>query len=290
MTPLAAAPDDLVPDLRRLVPEVEVVGLDERRDEVTFLVPASAVTRDLSAWPALQVVQTLSAGTDWLEGAVPDGVVLCNARGARDAIVAEWTVAALLGLTSGLLAAARSTSWSPAVLEELGEQEVLVLGAGSIARAVAERLRPLGTRVRLTGREARDGVERTDDVLADLGGVDHLVVLLPGGGATEGLVDAAVLGRLRDGASVVNVGRGSVVHTDALTAELATGRLRAVLDVVDPEPLPDAHPLWRAAGLLALSSHSAGDSPQADARALQLAADQLRRHARGEELVNVVEA
>jgi phosphoglycerate dehydrogenase-like enzyme len=100
------------------------------------------------------------------------------------------------------------------------------------------------------------------------------------------MVDAAFLARMRDGALLVNAGRGAVVDTGALVDELRRGRLRAVLDVVDPEPLPDGHPLWDLA--LTITPHHAGDSAAAEERAIALAADQLGRYARGEPLANVV--
>src|SRR5918998_3487510 len=104
--------------------------------------------------------------------------------------------------------------------------------------------------------------------------------------ATAGLLDAALLACMRDGALLVNAGRGGVVDTGALLAELQSGRLRAVLDVVDPEPLPDDHPLWEVA--LAITPHNAGDTAAADERAVRFGAEQLARFARGEPLRNVV--
>jgi phosphoglycerate dehydrogenase-like enzyme len=111
-------------------------------------------------------------------------------------------------------------------------------------------------------------------------------VLLPLTDATRGLVSADVLARMRDGALLVSAGRGAVVDTDALVAELARGRLRAVLDVTDPEPLPDDHLLWDLA--LAITPHNAGDTKAADERAIRFGAEQLTRFARGEPLHNVV--
>jgi phosphoglycerate dehydrogenase-like enzyme len=115
-----------------------------------------------------------------------------------------------------------------------------------------------------------------------------VVVLAPLTDATRGMVNAEFLARMRDDTLFVNAGRGAVVDTEALLRELESGRLRAVLDVVEPEPLPAHHPLWRAHGTLAITAHFAGDSPQADERAADLAAAQLRRFALGEPLANVV--
>ena len=114
------------------------------------------------------------------------------------------------------------------------------------------------------------------------------MVLAPLTAATRGLIGAAELAALPDGALVANAGRGPVVATDALVAELERGRLRAVLDVTDPEPLPDGHPLWELA--LAITPHDAGDTRAADEHAFALAGEQLARHARGEPLINVVRA
>jgi phosphoglycerate dehydrogenase-like enzyme len=129
------------------------------------------------------------------------------------------------------------------------------------------------------------GIEELPALLPE---ADAVILLTPLTDATRTLVDAAFLARMRDGALFVNAGRGASVDTDALLAELVSGRLRAVLDVVEPEPLPGDHPLWDAPGLLALTSHQAGDSEAADERAAALAAEQLGRVLRGEPLENVV--
>jgi len=104
---------------------------------------------------------------------------------------------------------------------------------------------------------------------------------------TRGLVDAGFLGSMRDGALLVNVSRGPVVDTDALVAELGSGRLRAALDVTEPEPLPAGHPLWASPGLL-LSPHVGGNTSAFLPRAYALVADQLRRYRAGEPLANVI--
>jgi phosphoglycerate dehydrogenase-like enzyme len=167
--------------------------------------------------------------------------------------------------------------------------EVLVLGHGSIGRAAARLLEPFGVHVRGVARRARPeedvaGMEELDRLLGD---ADVVVNLLPLTEATHGLVDAARLARLRDGALYVNAGRGATTDTDALAAELGGGRLRAVLDVVDPEPLPAGHRLWDAPGLI-LTPHVAGDTPAAERAAYALAGEQLRRYAAGAPLRNVV--
>lgn len=270
-------------------PGVDVRLLPDGGDAAAFLVPEGQDRETIEALPRLkqlQVVQALSAGTDWIESRVPAWATLCNARGARDAPVAEWVVGALLGDAYGQFTAARTRRWSDAVPRELQGAHVLIVGFGSIGEAVKRRLEPFGVTVTGVARHARDGVHASADLPALAEQADAVVVLTPLTPETRGLFDAALLGRMRDGALLVNAGRGRVVDTDALLAELQSGRLRAVLDVVDPEPLPDDHPLWDAA--LAITPHDAGDTPAADGRAVRFAAEQLARFARGEPLQNVV--
>jgi phosphoglycerate dehydrogenase-like enzyme len=270
-------------------PGVDVRRLPEGRDHAAFVLPDWKDRELIDALPQLErlrVVQALSAGTDWIEARVPAWANLCNARGARDAAVAEWVVGALLGDAYGQFTAARTRRWSDAKPRELQGTTVLIVGFGSIGRAVSRRLEPFGVTVIGVARHARDGVHATGELPALVEQADAVVVLAPLTREARGLVDAAVLARMRDGALLVNAGRGGVVDTGALVAELEAGRLRAVLDVVDPEPLPDDHPLWETA--LAITPHNAGDTAAADERAVQFGAEQLGRFARGEPLLNVV--
>jgi phosphoglycerate dehydrogenase-like enzyme len=287
---VAAVADSTFEVVAGLAPDtVNVRRLPDGRDEAVFLLPDWGDRETLRALPGLErlrVVQTLSAGTDWIEASVPGWVTLCNARGTRDAAVAEWVVGALLGDAYGQFAAARSRRWSDAIPRELQGATVVIVGHGSIGRDVKRHLEPFGVTVIGVARNARDGVHAVAELPALIGKADAVVVLAPITPETEGLVDAGLLARMRDGALLVNAGRGRVVDTDALVAELESERLRAVLDVVEPEPLPDDHPLWELA--LAITPHNAGDSEAADARAARFGAEQLVRFARGEPLLNVV--
>ena len=291
---LAVVPEPAVEIIRAYAPgDVDVQALSAGLDGAVFVVPTWRDKSVLEALPhadAVQVVQTLSAGTDWIEHAVPQGVTLCNARGARDVPVAEWVVAALLGDASGLLHSARhqhERSWRHFIPGELAGSTVLIVGHGSIGEAVRRRLQPLRAEVIGVAAHARPGVHPVEHLPELVGIADAVVVLTPLTDDTRGMVDAEFLARMRDGALLVNAGRGAVVDTDALLAELQSGRLRAVLDVVEPEPLPSDHPLWTAPGVT-ITPHVAGDSDAADARAARLAGEQLGRFARGEPLRNVV--
>ncbi len=249
---------------------------------------AGPVAEQLPTFTRLQVLQTASAGTDWIESQIPPGVTLCSARGARDAPVAEWILGALLGASTHLLERAGARGWDHLELQDLAGSTVLIIGMGSIGRRVESYLKPIGVKVVGVASHAHDdlhGVEELADLLPEAAAV---VLLTPLTETTRHLIDASQLARMQDGTVLINAARGGVVDTDALVTELSRGRLRAVIDVTDPEPLPSEHPLWRAPGLLALTPHIAGASPAGHHAAAQLAADQLGRWLRDEPLENVV--
>jgi phosphoglycerate dehydrogenase-like enzyme len=290
----AAVIEPALEAVRARAPEgVEVVLADDGIDleTVDFLVPGSVYPELLERMPALTrvaVVQVLSAGTDWVEPYVPPQATLCSARGARDAPVAEWVMGALLGVTSQLVECARVQTWTKRSLVDLGSWRVLIVGMGSIGRQIQQYLVPFGTEVIGVASRARNGVHGIDELPELLPSADAVVLLAPLTDATRGLIGTRELTLMRDGAVLVNAARGPVVDTDALVAETTTGRLRAVLDVTDPEPLPDDHPLWSAPGVVAITPHIAGDSPTGNTRAVELAAEQLARWCAGEELLNIV--
>ncbi|QRP50394.1 NAD(P)-dependent oxidoreductase [Amycolatopsis sp. FDAARGOS 1241] len=259
----------------RALREVEFLVLEHQR---TDLLPV------LGELPALRLVQTLIAGAEWLEPYLPDRVRLSRPAGARDNAVAEWVAAALLGLAGGLLPAVREQhrrEWRRAESAELAGARVVLIGAGSIGRCARDKLAGLGAAVTVVARTGRPEVYPVT-ALADLvTDADAVVLLVPATAETTGLAGAGLLARMPDGAVLVNAARGTVVDTAALTAEVLSGRLLAVLDVTDPEPLPPEHPLWTAAGCF-LSPHIAGATRQGRARAIEAAARRLARYARGE--------
>jgi phosphoglycerate dehydrogenase-like enzyme len=236
------------------------------------------------------VLQTVSAGVDWIIDRVPEGVTLCSARGARDRAMAEWVMAAILADVKRARECAEQQGrrhWELVKLGDASGLRVLVLGFGSIGRALEAMLVPFDCEVVGVARHARDGVHGADELPALLPDADVVVNLLPLTEATRNAFGARELEAMRAGALYVNAGRGATTDTAALVAALQARRIRAVLDVVEPEPLPSDHPLWTAPGVM-ISPHSAGDTPAADRAAWSLAAAQLRRYAAGEALENVV--
>jgi phosphoglycerate dehydrogenase-like enzyme len=269
-------------------PGVELT--DELGPDVEFAVVHWEDLRALEGLSGLRVLQTVSAGVDWIVDRVPDGVTLCSARGARDRAMAEWVMAAILADAKRARECAVQQArrdWEPVTFGDASDLRVLILGFGSIGRALEAMLVPFHCEVVGVARHARDGVHGTDELPALLPDADVVVNLLPLTEATHGAFGTGELGAMREGALYVNAGRGATTDTGALVAALQAGRIRAVLDVVDPEPLPSDHPLWTAPGVM-ISPHSAGDTPGADRAAWSLAAAQLRRYAAGEPLANVV--
>jgi phosphoglycerate dehydrogenase-like enzyme len=259
---------------------VVVVGYDK----------AAAVGARFADLPDLRLVQTLNAGYEQWLPLLPSGVMLSNGRGAHGGSSAEWVVAGLLAIYRELGLFARQQAdgqWRRKDTETLIGKRVVVLGAGDLAVNLAARLAPFETDVVLVGRKARPGVHAMDEVDGLLPSADVVVAMLPESEATHHIVDAGFLARLPDGAVVVNVGRGGLVNTDALLAELTSGRLRAALDVTEPEPLPPGHPLWSAQGLL-LTPHVAGSTEGAWQRAWAVALRQLEAYASGSNPPNLV--
>jgi phosphoglycerate dehydrogenase-like enzyme len=240
--------------------------------------------------PNLQVVQLLTAGYDAALSHLPGGVTLCNAGGVHDASTAELAVGLILASLRGLDAFARAMpagGWLYSRREALADKRVLIVGAGGVGRAVRSRLEPFEVQVSMVGRTARAGVHAADDLPDLLGSADVVVLAVPLDDTTRGMVDTAFLARMRDRALLVNVARGPVVDTDALVAAVASGRIRAALDVTDPEPLPTGHPLWTLPDVL-ISPHVGGNTSAFLPRARRLVAEQLRRFANGQPLESVV--
>ena len=245
----------------------------------------------LEGLPRLRLVQLLSAGAERFVGRLPEGVLLCNARGAHTPSTAEWAVTATLAAQRGIPFFVREQQagrWSSATFSSLVGARVLVVGAGDIGTTIGRMLAGFDVELTYVARTARDGVRSTAELPELLPHADVVIVIVPVTPETTGMVDAGFLAAMADGALLVNAARGVVVDTDALVAELTSGRLRAALDVTEPEPLPEGHPLWSAPGLL-LTPHVGGAVPDTNARAAAAVTDQLARVLAGEPLANVVD-
>src|SRR5580704_11339493 len=243
-----------------------------------------------------QVGQALTAGYEEFLPLVPPTATLCNAAGVHDTSTAELAVALTLASGRHLDSFARNQSagaWRPILGRALADQRVLIIGYGHIGPAIERRLHGFEvasiTRVARRRRSGPPEVHPIDDLHRLLPQADVAILIAPHTPETEGMIGARELALLPDGALLVNVARGKLVDTDALVAELSAGRIRAALDVTDPEPLPADHPLWLQPGVL-ISPHVGGASSAFAPRADRLIAAQLTRFMAGEPLANVVRA
>ena len=286
--------------------------------EIDVWIPDPYSTKAIRAWPRLRgvkLVLAMMAGTEWAPATVGPHVTICNARGAHNISTAEWTVSAILTMLKYFplyLDIQRSGVWRrrieasahytkitgetraiypPVLQEELTGKAVLLVGYGAIGKEIERMLSPFDVKLYRIARSARadpevHAVGELDDLLPL---ADVVVLILPSTAESRGLIGQRQLGLLRQGALLVNAARGPIVDTDALVKALNSGQIRAALDVTEPEPLPEGHPLWSCPNLL-LTPHIGGSTPQFAPRSLRTVADELRRYMNGEPLHNVVQA
>jgi phosphoglycerate dehydrogenase-like enzyme len=300
MTITVLVPDEFGMSALSAIEGVELVRFDAREplppeaERAEVLIPgflAQGMTVPLiNALPNLRLVQLLSAGAEqWLDK-LPDGVLLSICRGAHGGSTAEWVIGALLAIYREIRefeADRERHHWHQHVTDTLQDKRILVVGAGDLGQQLKRRLDAFDASTTLVGNAARDGVHGREELPALLPEHDATVLMVPVTPETRKLADAAFLAAMPDGAILVNAARGVVVDTDALLAELTAGRLRAALDVTDPEPLPPGHPLWTAPGLL-LTPHVAGSVTGHRKRAYAIVAAEIVRFVAGKEPENLV--
>ena len=269
--------------------------LSANLSKVGFYVPVYMGPRDslelIAQMPNLEVVQLLTVGVDAALEYVPEHVSLCNAVGVHDASTAELAVALVLASLRGIDDFARAMphgEWIHDRRSSLVDRNVLIIGAGGVGQAIAHRLIPFGTEVTLVARSQRTGVVASSELPSLLPEADIVVLAVPLNMHTSGLVDESFLSRMREGSLLVNVARGGVVDTQALVRHAQQGRIRAALDVTDPEPLPPEHPLWRIPGVL-ISPHVGGDTSAFLPRARALVEQQISRWRSKDPLMHVVQ-
>jgi phosphoglycerate dehydrogenase-like enzyme len=285
--------------------------------DIDVWLPDPYPTRAIKVWPRLRgvkLVLSLMAGTEWIPRTVGPHVTICNARGAHNVSTAEWAVSSILAMLKYFpfyLEVQRSGEWKrrfeasanyaaingdkrvlypPVMLEELTGKRVLMVGHGAIGQEIERMLEPFKVELVRVARTPRTepAVHAVSELDSLLPRAQVVILILPATPESIKLIGAKQLALLPQGALLVNAARGTIVDTDALVDALKSGRIRAALDVTDPEPLPDGHPLWRCPNLL-LTPHVAGSTPQFAPRAVQTAAEELRRYIAGERLRNAVQ-
>lgn len=267
------------------------------REHIDLVVPPyMALHRALPLLADLQtrLVQGQSIGYEGIAEMLPTGITFANAATVHETSTAELAVALTLAVQRHLDAFAvdgQSGTWAPVFAQSLADRRVVLLGYGGVGKAVAARLAPFEAEIVPVASRARDedGIHvHGIDELADLLPTADIVILsLPGGESTRHIIGEAELTALPDGALIVNVGRGPLIDTDALVRHASAGRIRAGLDVTDPEPLPQDHPLWNTPGVL-ISPHVGGASSAMHPRIAALVRRQIGHLLAGEEPENIV--
>lgn len=266
-------------------------------DAIDIAVPPYMGTSDKLvnlAGVTTRLVQSQSIGYDGVERVLPPGHVYANAASVHETSTAELTLALILASQRGIpnfVRAAEKGHWAPERLQSLADRTVLIVGYGGVGKAVEQRLLPFETDVVRVASAARDDergrIHGIDELPALLPTADIVVIGVPLNESTTHLVDDGFLSLMPDGALLVNIARGRVVDTDAMLDHAQRGRLRFALDVTDPEPLPDGHPLFGLPNVL-ISPHVGGASTAMMPRMARLLRRQIDRMLAGEEPLNVV--
>jgi phosphoglycerate dehydrogenase-like enzyme len=309
----AAIDDALLKNFTKQAQLVKLARDAQAETEIDFWIPLSpSPTVVQSQWSHLKgvrVVQAPWAGVDLVRRIFPPEIVFCDARGVHDIPTAEWAVAAVLAMQKYVpfyVELQKQGDWTrrleareiyrlshgadtnpPALLDEVADSTILIVGYGSIGKAIEIRLAPFGPKFLRIARTQREGVEPVSKLDEFLPQADIAILILPLTSETRHLMDAKRLALMKPGALLVNAARGGIVESDALLQALNEKRLRAAIDVTDPEPLPLGHPLWNAPNLF-ITPHVAGDSAKFMKRLFTLASAQVERFAKGEPLLNVV--
>lgn len=293
LQPLPAGIEASVWDLKSDPEGIDLADID---GVVLPYIDASAVLGSLSKAPNLKFVQTQSTGFDGVREAAGPSAAVASAAGVHAAATAELAIGLIIAKLRGIDEAVRNQqtgSWLPQRRSSLADRRVLLVGVGGIGHEIAKRLEPFEVEITRVGSSARDDNEGHIHASSELTELaknhDVLVAVTPLNEHTHQLVDAKVLAALPDSALVVNVGRGPVVDTAALTAEVVSGRLHCALDVVDPEPLPADHPLWASPNAL-ITPHIGGNASAFEPRIVKLLGAQLQALASGERPANLVQA
>jgi phosphoglycerate dehydrogenase-like enzyme len=299
--------------------DVELVALPDGLEQETAIdvwIPDPYTPKALKVWPHLRgvkLVLSLMAGTEWIRPTVGPDVLISSGRGAHSPSTAEWALTAILTMLRHVqfyVSVQQSEVWKqrfempaiyaeitgdkrrlypPVMQEELTGKRVLLVGHGSIGQQIERLLGPFGVELTRVARTARENprVHAVSELDALLPEAEIVILILPLTPESRHLIGKQQFERMRQGTLVVNAARGAVVDTDALVEALQSGKIRAAVDVTDPEPLPLGHPLWSCLNVF-ITPHVAGSTPEFARRSMQVAADELRRYMKGDPLVNRV--
>ncbi|MEJ2401607.1 MAG: D-2-hydroxyacid dehydrogenase [Xanthomonadales bacterium] len=309
---VARYPAERIEELRAVAPGVEIVAVEDTAQALAALDGAQALIGFcgpdlLEKGAALHWIQVYSSGVERcvvLPQMQTGDKLLTNGQRIGSPALAEHAIAMMMALARGLdryYVNQLEGDWQRRV--DLGQGEflelegrtVLIVGLGGIGTQVARRAHGLGMRVIATRGSRREGPDYVDyvglgdETLELARQADVVINAAPLTERTRGMFDAAFFKAMKPTAYFVSVGRGQSTVTDDLVAALEAGDLAgAGLDVTDPEPLPQDHPLWRAPRVI-ITPHTAGRSDRSRERLFLLVQENLRRYVAGEPLYSVVD-
>ncbi|WP_440102008.1 2-hydroxyacid dehydrogenase [Glutamicibacter mishrai] len=290
---VGAFPENLKPVLWDLNNDPQV-PLDDIEIAVMPYMATADTLRSIRKAENLKVVQTQTTGYDGMVELIGDRADINTAAGVHAASTAEMAIGLAIASLRGFPQAVRDQQedhWNPRQWPGLADRTVGLVGVGGIGHEIRKRLEPFEVNLLRFGSTARTDehgqVFATADLAAHAPKIDVLVLIVPLNDSTHHLVDAPLLAKLHDGATVVNVARGPVVDTDALVAEVASGRLNVASDVFDPEPLPQDHPLWKCPNALIIP-HNGGNTAAFFPRMVKLLQRQVAAWSAGETGENLV--
>ena len=286
--------DLIIPDSLHVLPISGDLPNQEMLSKITFYVPpymaGAKALEPISKMTSLHVIQSPNAGVDDVLAILPKGVTLCNAQGVHDASTAELAIGLTISARRGFatfMSNQHKGIWEHARRNALADARVGIIGMGSIGSLIARQLEAFDVEVigfSRTGRNSSKSMADFDELLPTL---DVVILILPLTQESHHLMNRSRIESMKSGATLVNVARGAVLDTDALIDALNEGRITAGLDVTDPEPLPQGHPLWSAPNVI-ITPHVGGDSSAFNPRVRALIESQLQRYATGQPLLNIV--
>ncbi len=266
----------------------------QERESISIYVPlymgGKKVLAAITTMPNLKFVQLLNAGYDDVLEYLRPGMLMCRAGGVHNDSTAELALTLTLASLRGVPEYVRNQIngiWNHERNQSLSDKKVAIVGYGSIGKSIENLFSSFPITIERFARTARENIHAITDLDSYLPDIDVVILITPLTPETKHLFDAARINKMKKGALLVNVARGGVIDTDALVSALKAGKISAALDVTDPEPLPEEHPLWKLENCLILP-HVGGNSTAFDARARKLVEKQLIRFVNGQELESLI--
>jgi phosphoglycerate dehydrogenase-like enzyme len=287
-------PDLIVPDGFTVLSPSNCDLDSANLSDITFYVPKYMGGKQALEYSTkmsnLKFLQVPNAGFEDAIAYMKPGMTLCNARGVHDDSTSELAMGLAIAVRRGFHDFVRAQDrgeWIHERYSSFSDSQIAIVGFGSIGQSLAKKLSGFEVSVKAFSRSGRDGAQKLTELDAYLPQADIVFLTLPLNAESKNFFDAERLAKMKNGALIINVGRGPIIDTDALIKELNSGRLSAGLDVTDPEPLPSEHSLWKAKNCL-IAPHVGGDSTAFESRGKKLVEEQIARLANGQDLINIV--